>query len=116
MYNLSKCIEKISIVEMKHMEILAKVLINSNIDPKYCTFIDNNPEICNYWSAGSVNYCTNLKEFLKSNIELENMAIRDYNRLLNITHNENLKEIVKRILLDEYDHVKFFRYALDTVQ
>lgn len=110
--NFSQCMEKISITEMRHQEILGKILLNSNIDPKYCTYIDNNPNICNFWSANFVNYTTNLKEILIKDIELENVAIREYNRLLNISQNENLRENISRILLDEHEHIRFFEYAL----
>lgn len=106
--NISKAMEEISINEMKHFEILSEILVSLGIVPKFCTYIDNNPSICNYWSAQNVNYTTNLQEFINYNIGLEKIAIIEYKEIVNITSSENIKEVILRIIEDEEEHLRFF--------
>ena len=111
--NYSREIEEISITEMLHLEIIGKILSKSGYLPKFCKLIDNNPNICDYWNSGYVNYSKNYIDVVKANIALEEAGIREYKRLLNITNNDNLKEIIKRILEDEYLHLTLFNKMLE---
>lgn len=106
--HLYKILEEIAIVEMKHLEILSQVIIAMNGDPKYCRYIDNNPNICDNWSTKNIAYIKNIQEFIEYNIALENGAIREYERIIEISENENLKDIISRIIQDEKIHLKIF--------
>ena len=106
---LSKILNKISICEMRHVQILSQILLSMDVNPKFCKYIDNNYNICNYWSAGNVKYITNIKEFIEYNIKLEEYAINEYNQLLQITTSDNIKEIVNEILEDENNHLTIFK-------
>lgn len=109
--HLYELLEKVAIKEMQHMEILSQILVNLNVNPKFCRYIDNNINICNNWSANHIKYITDIKEFINYNITLETDAIHDYNQILQTTYNENLKEIINRILMDEKLHLELF-YAI----
>jgi len=110
--NLSETLEKIAIQEMKHHEIIAKVLVKCGIDPKNCVYIDGNSNLCDYWKASSVSYEKTLTKMFQSNILLEQRAIENYNEIITKTDNANLKQIILRILQDEEEHLKYFNDVL----
>ena len=110
--NVSETLEKIAIQEMKHHEIVAKILVKCGIDPKNCVYIDGNPNLCDYWKASSVSYEKTLTKMFESNILLEQRAIEDYNEVINKTDNANLKQIILSILQDEEEHLKYFSDVL----
>ncbi|MBR1884261.1 MAG: hypothetical protein IJ809_04945 [Clostridia bacterium] len=112
--NFTRNIEKISIAEMRHFEIIGKILNNSSVDPKFCRYIDNNPNICNYWSSASVSFSSEISDFLNKNIELESAGIKEYLKLKSVTKNDTLEKIVDRILEDEYLHLDFFKKCLES--
>ena len=106
--NLSETLEKIAIQEMKHHEIVAKILVKCGIDPKNCVYIDGNSNLCDYWKANSVSYEKTLLRMFESNILLEQRAIEEYNEIIAKTDNINLKKIILRILRDEEEHLQYF--------
>lgn len=110
--NIYDAMEKIAISEMIHYENIAKKLHLSDVDPKYCKYIDNNINICNYWSGGYVDYIKEIEGIMISNINLETMAIEDYDSILKESTDENLNSIINRILLDEHSHLDYFRTVL----
>lgn len=114
--NLSVTLEKIAIQEMKHHEIVAKILVKCGIDPKNCVYIDGNQNLCDYWKASSVSYEKTLTKMFESNILLEQRAIEDYNEVITKTDNANLKQIILRILEDEEEHLKYFNDVLSILK
>ena len=46
----------------------------------------------------------------------EQRAIEDYKEVLNKTDNANLKQIIVRILEDEYVHLEYFNNVLDLIK
>ncbi|MCX8075160.1 MAG: ferritin-like domain-containing protein [Clostridia bacterium] len=115
LYNVGNNMRTIYLHESKHFEILGKKLFLTNVDPKLCRYIDNNPNICDYWIASNVDYYKEIAEIMKANIELENGAIRDYNEIYEMTTDENLKELIVRILKDEHSHRDYFRAVLEAL-
>lgn len=114
--NLYHTMEEIAIREMEHYEILAKILVRCGIDPKNCVYIDGNPNLCDYWKASNVSYEKTLVKMFENNILLEQRAITDYNEILNKTDNENLKQIILRIIQDEQSHLKYFTAVLNNLR
>lgn len=105
---LSEILENISICEMEHQEIISQILLSMGINPKFCKYIDSNQNICNYWSAANIKYITDISKFIDYNIKLEEYAVNDYNELLRLTDNDNIKEIINEILKDEKAHILIF--------
>ena len=110
--NVSEILEKIAIQEMKHHEIIAKILVKCGIDPKNCIYIDGNPNLCDFWKASNVSYEKTLLKMFENDILLENVAIQDYLEILNKTDNANLKQIILKILQDENNHLKYFENVI----
>ena len=110
-----KAIEEVSVNEMRHLEILSQILLYSNIDPKFCRYIDNNANLPVCWSGSNLNYEKDIKSFLQNNIRAEERAIEHYKMIIAKTSSENLKNIIERIIKDEQSHIKIFKTLIDNL-
>lgn len=108
--DLSNILEQISIVEMRHLKILAKLILKLGLTPYYVTYCCGNRP--NPWNADYIDYTLDYRDMLLSNINSEISAIRDYNRLINETNDTNIKEILRRIIVDEEKHIEIFKELL----
>lgn len=108
--DLSKIIENISKVEMHHLEILAKLILALGLTPYYVTYCCGNR--ANPWSADFADYTLDYRNMLITDINSEVTAIKDYNELINETNDPNVKEILRRIIMDEERHIEIFRELL----
>ena len=98
---ISKIIKEISIVEMHHLEILGKTIELLGVTPVF--------ESANhYWNTDYIYYDKDLKTILDINIEEEKHAIQNYQMVLNVMEDIYIKEMIKRILEDEYLHLEIF--------
>lgn len=113
---LSKLLEDISIRKLKHLEILSQILISQKVNPKFCKYIDNNYNICSSWSSNNVKYLTDVKDFIKYNITLEKSILAKYNNILNNANNENIIEIISRIIQDENSYLEIFNKILEIIE
>ncbi len=109
-------LERISIKEMHHLEILSQLLLAQGINPKFCRYIDQNLSLCNPWSTNQIKYNTNVKEFLNDNILLEEKAIAEYMQIIEKSTSNNIKEVIARIIEDEKAHLKIFHKLLEILQ
>lgn len=105
---LSEILENISIIKLKHIEIISQLLISMDINPKFCKYIDNNQNICNYWSSGNVKYIYDTSKFLDYNIRFEEYTINEYKELLKLTKSQNIIDIINIILKDEEAYLLIF--------
>ncbi len=108
--DLKKAMETIAITEMKHLEILGKMIKNLGGIPKYIFRNELNNVI--YWDASIVYYNEDIPSLLKNNIMAEKEAIKYYNYILKNADNENIKDIIKRIIMDEKNHIAIFTSLL----
>ena len=108
--DLSNLLEQISKTEMYHLKILGILILKLGLNPyfvTYCSF--NNPKL---WNSDFVDYTTDYRDMLLSNINSEINAVRDYNKLISETNDCNIKEILNRIILDEERHIQIFNELL----
>lgn len=110
----SKLIEEIAEVEMRHMEILGKLINLLGKEPIYRTCEASRGD-CVMWSASNVNYASDLKEMLKVNIDSESAAIRTYEHHKKIIEDKYIKAILDRIILDEKNHLQIFKELYDEI-
>ena len=103
----SSVIEEISIVEMKHLEILGKLIKLLGKEPIYKTCNSLTDE-CVMWSSYNIKYDTNIKDMLITNIKGEKNAIKNYELHKRLINDKNIKKILERIILDEKKHVEIF--------
>ena len=107
---ISKIIEEISIVEMKHMELLSNAMIQFGGVPVFTN------ERGEYFNANYVNYTTNLYEILTTDIKAEKGAVEAYTQAANMVTNESLKNLLLRIRADEECHLSVFEKLLREVE
>lgn len=95
----------IAIVEMHHLEILGELIKKLGLIPLYLSVKNNNVE----WFSGKyVASEKNIKDALLKNINMEKLAIKSYENIIQSTNDENIIHIMKRIILDERLHIEIF--------
>ena len=111
----SEILSKIAMVEMRHLALLGKTIKALGLDPKfkYINKIKNRYEC---WNSSFVDYTTNLQDMLISNIELEKAAIKSYKKHIEIIDDKYIKELLLRIIEDEYIHIDLFNKMLSTIR
>lgn len=106
---IKKILRGIAIVEMKHVEILGRLIYALGLTPLFASVSDNHTK----WFSGEyVNYEKNWEQTLLDNIFHEEMAIKNYEKIIMKTTDENVKHILKRIVLDERVHIEIFTKLL----
>lgn len=103
----SKIIEEIAIVEMKHLEMLGKTIKLLGNDPVYKTCEASRGD-CMMWSASNIDYSTDLKDMLKTDIEAEETAIKTYEHHKRLINDKYIKRMLDRIIMDEKRHLEIF--------
>ena len=111
---ISKILEEIAVVEMYHMELLAKTIKLLGKNPTYTTYDSLNYNCIN-WSAYSVDYNTDLKYILKGNIKKEQNAIRNYKYHKSLIKDRYIKKLIDRIIIDEQKHIEVFKMLYDNL-
>jgi bacterioferritin len=104
---LEKLFENTAIVEMYHLEILAKLIELLGGNPLYQN-MDNQ-----FWNGDYVYYGNNLCERLKGDLNSEYKAIENYKKDIEIIKDPYIQVILKRIILDEEVHVELFQYSIE---
>ena len=104
--NVSAILEKIAVVEMKHLEILGELITLLGVKPIFSSPYKNN--ISKYFNGSYVKYNVNLKEILLVNIESETQAIYYYNYLTKAIKDNYIVNIIKKIIVDEQIHLNIF--------
>lgn len=98
-------LEGIAITEMHHLEILGLLIKELGLTPFYVGVQNGSTK----WFSGEyVTYEKEWKKMLLDNIGLEELAIRNYEKIIDKTDDENVKHILKRIILDERLHIEIF--------
>lgn len=96
----------IALVEMHHLEILAKIILMLGVDPRYWTIKkDHTPK---YWDAAFVFYGTALCDRLTADVASEWAAIANYRQHQRVIDDPYIKRMLERIILDELHHVGLF--------
>ncbi len=107
--NLSEIFHRISIVEMHHLDIFARMASQLGEDPRLWTQ-KGSRDI--YWSPSYNRYPRDLKALLINALEGEKAAIDKYERQVRMTEDKNIVENLKRIIKDEQVHVEIFQTLL----
>lgn len=97
----------ISLVEMKHLEMLGELIRALGGNPKYRRANKM------WWSGGEVSYGDTPCLKLKLDIESEYAAIEGYELLLSEIKDKYIQEIILRIIEDEKVHLRIFTGLLD---
>ena len=109
---LKEIFEGIAIVEMHHLEILGTLIKELGLAP---VFLSIEAGKIKWFSGNYVNYNKNLRKILLKNIEIEKMAISNYERIIKETNDKNIVYLFKRIILDERLHIEIFEKLLQQI-
>ncbi len=102
---IKNILKEIAIVEMHHLEILGELVKKLGLTPLYLSVSNDNTK----WFSGEyVTYEKELKNILLDNIRNEELAIKNYEKIIIGTDDEYVKYILKRIILDEKMHIQVF--------
>lgn len=103
--DIAKLEECISIIEMHHLELLAKTIKLLGVNPEYRT-LTNNQVV--YWNASYVYYGQNVCDRLAADIAAEKQAIQNYRLHQQLIDDPHIKELLERIIMDEQHHLQLF--------
>ncbi len=106
---VSAVLKAVAMVEMKHAELLAECICDLGGDASISSQ-RGNARI--WWSGGFVSYQNGLRAMLMKNIEMERMAIREYQRLCRAIPLEDIHALFERIIMDEKHHIDLFSELL----
>lgn len=108
--NIAKILKEISITEMRHLEMLGETISLLGCNPVFKSNSNN------FWNASNVNYSYNLKDMLIIDIVSEQKAINQYIKHKNTINDKYIKNMINRILDDEFDHLECFKYLYSTLK
>lgn len=100
---LSDVLECVAMTEMRHVEILGKLIFALGGDPRYCSA---DARTC--FSAQTVPYNTSPERIIRAAIMGEQASAEGYRNLAGRINDRNIKDILERLAVDEEHHVKIF--------
>lgn len=89
--------------ELQHFTMLGEVLLQLGVVP---FFGDSIGKQIQYWNSYELYYDQDYKTILEIDLEQKKKAISNYQMFLSIIQDLYLKEIIQRILEDEYLHLE----------
>ncbi len=107
---ISETIKCISLVEMRHLAFIGKLISSYGGNPRLAVQAGCKST---FWNAQYISYETNPKCYLKENIVNEKAAIASYNNRINQISDKAVQELLKRIILDEENHISLFTDLLE---
>ena len=103
---VTELLEGVSIVEMRHLEMLAELIKLLGQPPMY---MDGEGR---FWDASFVQYLPSHPcEQLQADIEAEQLAIQTYRHHMEIIDDRYIRAVLARIIQDEQLHLKLFTRA-----
>ena len=108
---VSESLERISIVEMRHLAIFSQLSRQLGEDPRLWTPFRGTRR---YWTPEYLRYPKRLEELLRCALEDERTAIRKYTQQAGWIQDENIVAILRRIIEDEEVHVQVLSGFLES--
>lgn len=110
--SFARCFHDISIVEMHHLDVFASLALQLGADPRLWSMRNRGTY---YWTPAYNQYPRELQEMLENSIKGEMAAIQKYTKQAETIHDNNIVEILRRIILDEQHHIKIFNDMLSQI-
>lgn len=99
----------IAIAEMKHLDILGKMMLKLGVNPKFIQC----PNTKIYYDTAAVSQATTPQKMFMDDIQGEMNTITDYNKMLFVLKNETVAAMIQRILIDEQLHLEALKKMLE---
>ena len=106
---VAQTFHKISITEMRHLEIFGRLALDLGESPRLWAQTNNGRF---YWTPGYLNYFCDLKDILRNALSGEENAIRKYQSQLNVVTDPYIIDNLQRIIADEESHVKMLKWLI----
>lgn len=104
---LSTVLVRIAISEMKHLDILGKLIRRMGNTPSFKSSKGT------YWNAENLMYQPrNRVEMMRRNIYAEQEAIKGYQKAKQYTNNRELIETLDKIIEEEKSHIEIFEIIM----
>ena len=100
-YRIARHLRNIASVERRHMEILGELICLLGGFPVYRSNLYHENS---YWNAKRIDYGRNIEEQLKLDLEKEYRCICNYNIHIKLIDDPYIKQMLERIVKDEYVH------------
>ena len=110
----AKTLSGIAMVEMRHLELLGETIRLLGVKPEF-RFSDKNTNYFVYFNSSFVDYNTDIVEMLKSDIRIEEEAIKNYRYHISVIDDKYIQALLYRIIEDEQMHIKCFNMLLNRV-
>lgn len=110
---ISKILLEISKTEMHHLKILGLLIKKLGVYP---FFLDPMVGCYEFWNSEFVCYDHDLSYILRANIASETKAIEAYSEIVYVIDDKYVKEILKRIIMDEQLHLEIFESLLEQIE
>lgn len=104
--DLASCFHGVSIVEMHHMHIFGQLALLLGADPRLWS---NTRRRLRYWSPACNQYPQKVLPLIRNAIDGERAAIQQYQHQIGWIQDEGIQENLRRILLDEEQHIVVFQ-------
>lgn len=105
---LSDTFKDISIVEMKHLDILGDLILELGGNPE---FRGSYSTCGNYWCGDFVYYPKQECDAINAALDSEYKAIEEYREHIAIIKDKYVDAVLERIILDEKVHITIFKKA-----
>lgn len=103
-------IRSISIVEMKHLELLGETIKLLGVKPVFVSSFAPSGQL---WTASYVDYTDHILDMILQDIESEKKAIAKYEEHIGLINDKYIIKLLERIIMDEKLHVKIFNQLYD---
>ncbi|MBH0312109.1 hypothetical protein I7E32_17185 [Alcaligenes faecalis] len=101
---------QISLVEIRHMQILSRLIVLLGGNPIYRGSASTNS---NYWYGGFVAYGNNVCDQIHMDLDTELQVIKNYRQHILMIKDGYIQQVLERIIRDEEVHVNNFQNALN---
>lgn len=106
---VSDILEQIAEVEMHHFQYLAELIQQLGVYP---VFVDPIVDKNEFWTSRYVCYDVEVEDILEMDMEAEKKAIMQYQSLIHVIEDQQVKEALRRIVVDEKIHLEIFEKLL----
>lgn len=106
---LSGVLSAVSVVEMRHLDMLGELIVLLGGDPRFC---GPNPRVG--INTAMLGYACEPAQILRNAIAGEEAAIRLYGDLIKNINDGCVRAVLKRIVMDEEQHLKIFKEMAGT--
>lgn len=105
----AELLHRIAVQEMRHMHILGGMLLKLGVSPIYVAYP---PYPSNFYATRCISYSRLPQKIFIDDIAAEQSAIASYESMLRRLTNERVAAVIKRIKMDEEEHLAAFKNML----